>query len=291
MAKEIHSCLFDPELKGSVINTTEVPVAGRVNAAIAAPLLLDTVNVCIGQNEKGTKEVDGSGTVKSLGKTKQIIYRICSRSSKEDSSSLSLHPFVYFYSDSGNHLPSAFQAVVRLMHQMEMENKFVQFSVVRRHFEEFLIAHKDYIQQVHRNARGQMKGVDAIKEYFLFLINQLTVFQGDDPIPYLIEKLKKSDLSYLKLPTEAKNASKKHTFPPSIKNAAFIAQKLKEATPCRICKARMPDYGMSHDHIEKSELGGPSTLANHGFAHRFCNTAREEILAAMEKHARKAVAR
>lgn len=40
MAKEIHSCLFDPELKGSVINTTEVPVAGRVNAAIAAPLLL-----------------------------------------------------------------------------------------------------------------------------------------------------------------------------------------------------------------------------------------------------------
>lgn len=282
MAKELFSCLFEPELKGGTLNTTEVPIAGRANAANAAYLLFDTVNACNDNATPSAKETDGEETVKYLGKTKQVIYRICNRTTKDDSSSLNMHPFVYFYSDSGNHLPASFSAMVLLMKQFEREDAFVKFTVVREHFEEFLLGHKDYISQVHRHARGQVKGVDAIKDYFSFLVNELSSYRGNDPTHHLQTALDKSQFSYLSLPKASHKTSKKKRFPTSVKNTAFITQKLREATKCWVCHARMPDYGMSHDHKQKVAENGPSTIDNHDFAHDYCNSARDAILAAMQ---------
>src|SRR6185312_14674122 len=110
-------------------------------------------------------------------------------------------------------------------------NGFVRFSLIRQHFEEFLVAHKDHIQQVHRNARGQTKGVDAIREYVSFLIDELSSYTGNSPLLHLQTKLSKSKFSFLSTPKEKQGkVSSKRTFPPAMSNSAFIAQKLKEAT-------------------------------------------------------------
>src|SRR6185437_3400701 len=84
--------------------------------------------------------------------------------------SLDLHPFVYFYSDRGRHQPSAFLATVELIAEWEDKQRLFDFTLNRAAFENFLVQHKDFLQQIVRSTRGGLKAVHAIKKFFEFVL-------------------------------------------------------------------------------------------------------------------------
>lgn len=221
---------------------------------------------------------DGTATVSMLEKTTRIIYRISNRTNPEDLSSLNLHPLVYFYSNSGKHLPTSFSAIVELMYEYEKNSSFVAFTLIRKRFEEFLINHKDYLQQISRSNRGQMKAVHKIKDFLAFIVKQLREYNGDDDKSHLHKALLASEFSFLKPPVIEHPHAKNKDFSAAVKSVAFIKEKLDAATRCEMCGARVPDYGISFDHAKDKKFGGGSEVENVHFAHHFCNSAKDAIL-------------
>ena len=64
------------------------------------------------------------------------------RISGTHSSSLGLHPAIYFYSTMGRHQPTAFLAVVGFIMELEQREQLRVFTEHRERFEDFLLAHQ-----------------------------------------------------------------------------------------------------------------------------------------------------
>lgn len=293
LAQEVHDSLFQPPLMANTVKSPELPIAGRVNAATALSLLLDTVNITNGievtvphSKEEAEKSVppdkDGSQTVGFLKKTKRTVLRISNRVFSEDVSALNLHPLVYFYSANGNHLPSLFLAIVELMNDYEGNNGFKTFTAIREKFEDFLIDNKDLIQQVSRSTRGQIKAVHKIKEFLAFVAKSLQEYTGNKPESYVLKALQKSDaFSFIRPPAAEMELPKKKSkeFSTAQKSRKFIAHALESAARCMICGARIPDYGISFDHKQDKKFGGSGESDNIQFAHPYCNSAKDILVA------------
>lgn len=119
LSKGIHELLFVPRLK-SPIKTLDIPVGGKLKSANALALVLDFVciangikidgeKISIPQPEK-SREDDGETTLRLLKR----CYEVARRVNSTYSSSLGLHPVVYFYSKDGVHKVASFYAVIAL---------------------------------------------------------------------------------------------------------------------------------------------------------------------------------
>ncbi len=298
LAVELHDIFFKPSVLQNTLKSPDLPIAGKSNSPNAISMLLDTVNIAnnlaTGVELKSKAEaekivpIDGDGlaTVSFLQKTRRLMYRICNRTTGDDSSSLNLHPLVYFYSDNGKHLPTSFMAVVELMHQFEKNNSFVAFTLVRSRFEDFLINQRELLNQISRENRGQTKAVHAIKNFLALVFTTLKSGVGLESDAELLQALIKV-FSYLKPLATVQDLvpSSGKKFTPAVKNRVFISHKLNEATRCWICKARIPDYGFSYDHKQDLKHDGSSTAENAGPSHHFCNSAKDAILKAKAQKA------
>jgi hypothetical protein len=100
LAKEINEILFAPALQ-TPIKTLDIPIGGKVYSAQTLPLILDFVNIANSVQEDFKKSLPddetGETTIKYLEKVKKISTRINSN----HSSSLGLHPIVYFLKMEG----------------------------------------------------------------------------------------------------------------------------------------------------------------------------------------------
>jgi hypothetical protein len=286
IAVNLHNSLFTPPLMTNTVKSPDhLPLAGRSAAATSLSLLLDTVNLTNGitgtvptskenAEELVPPDIDGTKTVDFLKKTRKIIYRISSYETHDDMSSLDLHPLVYFYSNGGKHLPSSFLAVVELMNEYEKNNSFHKFTLIREPFEEFLVNHKDFIQQVSRHVRGQIKAVHKIKEFLAFIAKQVEAGNTDDDI---VANLQASDdFSFLKVTVS--ELKTKQEFTAGVKSKVVITHELEVAKRCQICNARVPNLGVSFDHKQDKKLAGIGDAANAQFTHHYCNSAKDKLL-------------
>jgi hypothetical protein len=283
-AARLHRMLFHPPLVSSTLKTTDVPVAGNEKAAGALSLLFDTVNLSneLKDNPIPTSkqhaeslvpvDLNGDTTMEFLGKTKRVVERI----SSDDPGSLDLHPFVYFYSDGGRHLPSSFLATTEMIVQLNKDNRFRWFTGLREQFEDFLISQRQLIPQIVRKARGEIKAVHAIKAFFMYCLLALDKEEASEET--LLASLRSSDeYSYLK-PTAYQDAEYGKNFSTEAKSKTFIDYQLDHAIRCNVCNARVPNSQISFDHDLDKKFGGDGNPENARMLHHYCNSAKDQLV-------------
>lgn len=247
-----------------------------MNAINLANKLQDAVPSSIEEAERLVpKDETGESTIAFLRRIKRIAVRIVNRSTTDHMASLDLHPFVYFYADNSRHRPSTFLAMIELIADYEDKNKFKDFTLIRKEFEDFLVVHNDLLQQVSRHARGEMKAVHKIKAFLDFVIEQLKSNNGN-AAAVLTTLQESKEFNFLRLGLDEPQEVGRE-FSTSIKSKSFIAEKLQTAIRCKVCGARVPDRGVSFDHKQDKELGGVGDEANLQFTHHYCNASKRML--------------
>lgn len=292
LAQWLYDCFFTPTLGGGTIKTPDVPIGGRYSQSAGLGLLLNAVNAAnkvpdeVPRSRERAETLvapdpDGNLTLGYLQKTKRVVTRMLNRSDSDFMGSLDLHPLVYVYSEGGRHQPSTFLAVLELITQYEDQNWFKSFTKIRAKFEDFLIEHRDFLPQIVRKARGELRAVHKLKEYFEFVVKESSKAISDDEIVKALQS--SADFNYLTLPTE-EQVEVGDDFSVYAKSRAFIRQELAKATRCTICSARIPNQGLSFDHTVDKKMGGKGHDSNIGLTHHYCNSAKD-ILVPMFKGA------
>jgi hypothetical protein len=289
MAKEINASLFVPPLT-TPIKTLDLPIAGRAYSAQALPLLFDFVNIANDiapeKKKRGKKsktavdaaprvldplaDRDGSETIDNLKNTRRLANRI----SSIHASSLGLHPAVYFYSATGRHQPTSFLAVVNLIKEFEQKDYFATFCRHRRAFEDFLIAHKDFPNQVVVNSGSGIKGYAKLKQLFAEILAQIE--QGKDEAGIIAALSVDERFGFLKA-SEPTLATKRKGFSTEVKSATFLKEALENAVRCKICDCHIHPNAMTIDHIQEKRQAGTGSLDNAQVAHPYCNSTFKDL--------------
>lgn len=282
LAKEIYEILFVPSLQ-TPIKTLDIPIAGRGYSAQALPLIFELVNLANGikvvdatKNKhkkaaarptaaKDERDASGEKTVQCLKNTRRLVYRI----SSTHPSSLGLHPAVYFYSLAGRYQQTSFLAVVSMFVAFESSNYFPVFSSVRRRFEEFIVTHKTFANQVTVKYGSGAKGFERLRSLYEIVIRKFHENASDeDLLTYLTE----SDFSYLKDVRDQELSSRRLDFDTAGKSATYLRDALAKPLRCAICGGLIHVNSITVDHAVRRQDGGLGVVENGQLAHPYCNT-------------------
>lgn len=277
LAKEVYDNLFKPQLQ-TPIKTTDIPIAGRAYSAQTLPLIFDFVNLAndalVGQTPKElANDPDGSATIKFLKAVRKIAYRI----SGTHSSSLGLHPVVYFYGASGRFQPTSFFGMAALVKQLDKTDGFAEFTDARSKFEDFLLSHKYFSNQITQKYGSGLKGYSRVLYLYEFLLAKLK----DGKSAATIEKLLEADdeLNFLKIvPDEATDPVTRKGFSTDTKSATFLSQAAPSMIKCPMCGGYMHSGSMTVDHIKDKKDGGTGDPANAQMMHPYCNSTYKDLV-------------
>lgn len=239
-AKAIYSALYSPPLQ-TPPRSEELPVAGHGYGSQSLPLIFDLVNIAnglpvedSGKNKKkylipqGHSKPDEETTVKTVRETERLVRRITGK----HASSLGLHPGVYFYATNFRHQPTAVLAVAKFITDLEAANAFVEFADNREEFEEFLVNHKMYINQLTIKHGSMVKGYLPICDYYHFVLDRI----NNGRIEKEVEADLAADPKYQTLVKERPTPSKRaKTFSQDAKNAKLLSDVLEKAFVCPLC--------------------------------------------------------
>lgn len=269
-AAELHSILFDPDLKRP-IKTLDLPLGGSRGVRVALQLLIDFI-LAANKNQDGIPEhisdqdddPDGSLTVTALKNSSILANRITGN----NDGSLGLHPAIYFYGPTGRHSGPMFMGTVNLIAKKLInhdKNFFVKFSRIRRKLEQTLINEKDLISKIiHAHVSGKRTAIYC--ELLELIIDSLNNEEEITEI-FLIEK---SNLRGKIVAASPNNQHKK--FNDDSKSQAFISSALQSAMTCAICGGYLdPVKSVSYDHIIRVQDGGLGNVDNCQLTHPYCN--------------------
>jgi Protein of unknown function DUF262/HNH endonuclease len=269
LAAEINETLFAPKLQ-TPIKTLDLPVGGKLYGSQTLPLILDFVNIVnrIDPNNKAIPDDDtGEVTLKILKDVKRVVRRLNSN----HSSSLGLHPVVYFYSQEGRHKPASFFAVVDFVMELDKRNKINDFIEVRSRFEKFILEYDYLIQQIHRKYRSTQKSYPHISNLFLKVVAAFKVGKTiDESIREVVTSPEFSYLALQNIPQESDSGSK--DFSTSQKSAVYMREALQNVPTCKICGGLVHRNSISIDHAQRKQDGGLAILENGQLTHPYCNT-------------------
>ena len=280
LAVDINGLLFQPPLK-SPIRTIDLPLGGHGYGSQSLPLIYDLVNLANGipvEDASKYKVLDVKREVPKEATTLNIMkntLKLVRRMTSTHSSSLGLHPAVYFYSDNGRYLPTAVMAMSAMFVDLERRDDFPRFCDNRSVFEEFLLTHKDFVNQISRRARAMWKAFRVLREYFDFLIS--CIEDGCvEPTDLESSLLESDQFSFLKR-TNAIASAKTGPFSKETKQRAFLEEALSVATLCSICGARKDNKSIQADHRVDLKYGGSDDVDNLQFVHPYCNSTYKDI--------------
>jgi len=268
LAKEINEILFDPKLQ-TPIKTLDIPVGGKLYSAQSLPLIVEFVNI-VNNIDSNTQQLDddknGEATIQFLKNVRKVAYRLNSN----HSSSLGLHPIVYFYSQDGRHKTASFFAIVDFVMELEKRKKINDFVEVRERFEEFILEYDYLIQQINRKYRSAQKSYKYISKLFTEIIK---IFKSGKSISEAMNVImSNSDFDYLTFQVEKMIDSSQKDFSTGKKSAVYIREALLNVPKCKICNGFIHRNSISIDHTQRKEDGGLATLDNGQITHPYCNT-------------------
>jgi len=279
-AKAIYENLFRPALQ-TPIKTLDVPVAGKAYSAQALPLIFDLVNLAndavVGRVVKELEgDHDGTMTLQFLKTVKKMAFRI----SGNHPSSLGLHPLVYFYGPSGRFQPTSFFGIVALIKKLDKKDSFSSFSSVRRRFEDFLLGHKHFPNQITQKSGSGLKGYSRVLYMYELLMQSLLEDKTDEEVEQIFQS--DSQLSFLRLEETSASSQFHKDFSTDTKSAVYLAEAKTSMLPCKICHGYMHKNSISVDHIQDKKLGGVGEPTNAQLSHPYCNSTYKDILAEEE---------
>lgn len=268
-SEQIHDSLFLPPLTeaNKEIRSLELPIAGNLFASTTLPLIYDFITITNNLDIKGLSEdKKGDETIHYLQQARKIAFRINSR----HTSSLGLHPAVYFYSSLGRHQPTAVLAITQLLIEFEQLDYIKTFMPIRESFEEFIIKYKHFFNQVTKKFGSGSKGYLHLKDMLWFIIKLFADGKKEDQII----KALSSDTVYKFLnvnDTDSKQTKNKN-FTTSISSGIFIKEHLPAKARCKICKGHIDAQSITKDHIIRKRDEGLGILQNGQIAHPYCNS-------------------
>jgi hypothetical protein len=214
-------------------------------------------------------DIDGSTTTNFMRSVRKVAGRI----SGNEPASLGLHPAVYFYGATGRFQPAAFLAAVAFIVELERTRSVAKFTGVRDQFEEFLVKHRHFINQIVRNYGSFSKASPHAVTMHRTIFKALTDGCAESEV---IERLKaEPKLKFLK---EITDEDREHgrNFSNETKNMLVLDDLLARASRCGICKARLPYNSISFDHVVRKQDGGTGAPDNGQLSHPYCNTGYKE---------------
>lgn len=289
-AKEIYHLLYKPELKAP-IDSIDLPIAGHGYGSQTLPLIFDFVNIANGfpvvdsSKSKGKKLIVAeheSPVEEHTLNALQNTVRIARLMTGEHPSSLGLHPAVYFYSSNGRHQPTAVLAMGQFLREIGDQKQLVQFCDHRKRFEDFLIDHKMYINQLTVKYGSMAKGYRQIRDYFLYVFHAISIGMPANEIEGILGEHDRFQILVKERPIES---AKQKPFSPETRQTKLIADTLANALICGICGAKIDNKSMHLDHIQEKSEGGPPTIANAQWAHPYCDSTYKSLKAKAPKKA------
>jgi len=285
-ARAIYSALYQPPL-ASPTGSQELPIAGLGYGTQTLPLIFELVNVAnslpvVDTNKSKRKFTVTPQEAPDETATLAVISgaeKLCRRMSSKHASSLGLHPAVYFYAASGRHQPTAVLAMALLIMDMEKANNFTEFTKVRKKFEDFLISHKMYLNQLTLKHGSMTKGFMPIRDYYVFVLDLLKSGWTEQKIE---ESLRDSD-KYQTLVKEKPILTKQAKgFSTEAKQNKLLKTVLDSAIRCNLCGARVDKKAMHLGHTIDKKDGGLAETDNAEWQHPFCDSTFKNWLATEE---------
>ena len=263
LAKEINEWLFTPEMK-TPIKTLDLPLAGKGYSSRTLSLIFDLVKLA---NDVSNKEVSedttGQETISYLKNTNKIIRRFTTT----HSSSLGLHPAVYFYSEKGRYQPTAFMAWIEMIKEFEKKNYFNKFIDYREAIESVLLSFKYITNQVTVKFGSGLKGYKQLKEVYSRSIELVMEEKSKDEISVEL----KHSFPYINIDYLGEQP-KMTDFNKNTKSEVFISSALENASKCNICYGYIHINSISIDHINRKQDGGIGMKENGQITHPYCNS-------------------
>ena len=270
LAGDLHSTLFDPEIKRP-IKTLDLPLGGPKGVRTALQVLIDLALIAT-RNQQGfpkgiydTQDDNiGAETITVLEKTLNLAKRVTGN----DAGSLGLHPAVYFYGPTGRHSGPMFMGTMtRVGEKLSNNDKafFRKFTDVRAKLEDILVNHKDLIATILQKHVSPKR----VSKYAEFLDTLIQYLITNDAISEL-ELVKMSGLDGKVVVGSGNDPSKK--FSDDIKSGAFINKALTSSIKCPICDGYLDtEKSVSYDHIIRAREGGHGVANNCDLTHPYCN--------------------
>nr|WP_244988558.1 DUF262 domain-containing protein [Paenibacillus xylanexedens] len=275
LGEEAFLLLYTPPLQAHIRSLDQLPVAGNNYAQPSLHLLFETVQIIIDhyfprdeiqEDLKLLEDLEGFKTVDVLKNCIKTFKRINSNST----SSLGLHPAVYFYNHkTGRYQPTTFMSVTSFMLYLDKGGLLNDFIKVREVFEEFLINYNYFIEQIVLKFGSQTRSVEHMKNFYIEIFNSLSAgYSVDDVLSYLLTS---SEFNFLK-PNHELSQKIGSCFTKNTKNSIFIKETLSSTVKCKICNSLIQPKASSFDHKIRVRDGGLGVADNGQLAHPYCNS-------------------
>ncbi len=283
MARRIYAALYSPPLQ-TPPRTEELPVAGHGYGSQTLPLIFDLVNIANGlpvedASKHKKKYLVAQGHAKpEEGPTldaMKLALKLVSRITTTEASSLGLHPAVYFYAANYRHQPTAVLAVAQFVKDMIDEDGFLEFTRHRGKFEEFLVGHKKFINQLTVKHGSMAKGFLYIRDYYRFVFSCIQRGRSENGI---VEDLAANDKYQILVQERPVLSKKAKEFSQDAKNVKLMSDILDAAFVCNTCNVRIDKKSMHLDHVVEKSEGGLATTDNSQWLHPYCDSTAKRLL-------------
>lgn len=262
-AKSIYSAIFRPDSLSKGVHY--LPIAGESQTGNSLRIVVDLISIATAKSERAwtdsNDDIDGSETLRVLNQTHAAV-KIISGSH----GSLGLHPYIYFWSATGNHSPAAFLAAIEFFRSIENANKMFDFVLYRARFENILSESSDLLKHISGTQGGWKKSLAKIRGLYEEILRFLQDGKDDE---YIRAVLSDRVPSTKRLTTEQESSPR---ISKGTKAAVRRRLVLDSSIKCWICHAKMMLDDVSHDHKVKASDGGLGNEENIEPAHGYCNT-------------------
>lgn len=287
--KRLYSALYSPPLDPP-IRTEELPIAGHGYGSQTLPLIFDFVNIAndipvtdpskakkhvLDQAREKPNEADTLRVIKNAEKLARLI-------TGAHPSSLGLHPAVYFYAANGRHQPTSLLAMAKLLRELDEKGRFIEFTAARAQFENFLVNHKMFVNQLTLKHGSMVKGFAALRDYYSFVLEHVSAGKKESEIEAILQVHDNYQTLVKEKPVLTK---KSKDFSQDAKQFKVLRDVLDAAFVCGLCGARIDKKSMQLDHTKDKKDGGLADLTNSRWLHPYCNsTAKSRLTAEHDGH-------
>lgn len=287
IAAQIHEWLFYPELV-TPVKTYDIPLAGKSYSDTTQELILNVVNfsnnVKIVDPSKVKKKedfpefsipdeaTDGVETIKYLANTKKMLANIVG----DQSSSLGLHPAIYFYSHQGRYQITSFMAIINLIKDYENRDQLMKFTTIRKKFEEFIWKHKILVNQATTTWGSGAKGYVNLSKLFDFIIQLLLKGKSEEEI--LSELDTHEDYNFFKPNIKPFNPKFKKDFSTESKSEVFLRDIEQYVKRCNICNGFLHINSIQIGHELDKKDNGTGNAKNGRLEHPYCNSIKDKLI-------------
>jgi hypothetical protein len=286
IALEISDWLFKPQLE-TPVKTLDIPLAGKSYSPSTQELILNVVNFSndikivdasrikktedFPENNIPDESLDGETTIEYLTKTKRMLANLTGT----PSSSLGLHPAIYFYSKQGRYQITAFMAMLHLVKDYETRNQLVNFTTVRKNFEEFLWQYKSIVNQATTTWGSGAKGYINLSKLFSYIITEFRNEKTEEEILILLDS--HDDYNFFKSGVRELNPKKRKEFSTESKSEVFMREGVESALRCHICGGYLHKNSIQIDHDLEIENQGIGNADNGRLTHPYCNSIKKKL--------------